>query len=269
MLVTPRERAEYLIARYWENFNFRDTALISRAEVTEQGFVDFLDMLPLVSTLKAQASLTSMMESASVDSAMYAHFMDLTEKYLYEPNSPFRNEEYYIPVLRHIVATDRLSDIDKVRPAYQLEMALKNRAGEVATDFSYTRTDGSRGRLSRLAADYTLLYFNSPDCTDCLRVKEYIAASELFVKLTAQALPHPQLVILAVYPDEDTQMWKSTAYPSCMLNVHDAERTITRRQLYDLKAVPCLYLLDKDKRVLLKDATIGQIESYLKRNVSI
>ena len=34
-------------------------------------------------------------------------------------------------------------------------------------------------------------------------------------------------------------------------------------QLYDLKAIPTLYLLNKDKTVLLKDAPAQTIEEYL------
>ena len=104
LLVTSEARASYLAAHYWQGFNFRDTALISRPEVTEQALADFLDILSRVPLEEAQSSLTAMMDSAAVDSAMYAHFMKLSGKYLYEPNSPFRNEEYYIPVLRHVIA---------------------------------------------------------------------------------------------------------------------------------------------------------------------
>ena len=35
------------------------------------------------------------------------------------------------------------------------------------------------------------------------------------------------------------------------------------KQLYDLKAIPTLYLLNKEKTVLLKDATTQAIEEYL------
>ena len=232
--------------------------------MTEQALADFLDLLPRVSPGAAHSSLVAMMDSASADSSMYAHFMGLAEKYLYNPNSPFHNEEYYIPVLRQIMASSRLGDIGKVRPAYQLEMALKNRPGEVASDFVYTRTNGSRGRLSRLSADYTLLFFNSPDCEECRRLKEYIAASELLSGLASRKRPRPRLVILAVYPDEGVALWKSASYPSCMLNVHDASQAVTARRLYDLRAIPTLYLLDADKRVLLKDAPVERVDRYLR-----
>ena len=47
------------------------------------------------------------------------------------------------------------------------------------------------------------------------------------------------------------------------IDAYDAEQTILNQNLYDLKAIPTLYLLDKDKKVLLKDASVGQIEVYL------
>ena len=267
VITTSRARASYLLLHYWEHFNFRDTALISRPEIIEQAFVNFLDVLPEVSLQEAEKGITALMDSAASDSAMYVHFTNLASKYLYEPNSPFRNEEYYIPVLRHIIALPRMEEPDKSRPRFLLDMALKNRPGEVAADFVYTRINGSRGRLLRISADYTLLFFNSPDCEDCRRVKGYMAASEHFAGMTGEgSARRPRLVILAVYPDEDVEQWRAASYPPCMLNVHDASQAISRQRLYDLKAIPCLYLLDADKRVLLKDVTVEHVELYLREH---
>jgi len=42
LLTDPAERAAYLAVHYWDYFNFADTTLISRPEITEQAFVDFL-----------------------------------------------------------------------------------------------------------------------------------------------------------------------------------------------------------------------------------
>jgi hypothetical protein len=36
------------------------------------------------------------------------------------------------------------------------------------------------------------------------------------------------------------------------------------KEIYDLKAIPSLYLLDRQKNVLLKDARFEQVEVYLK-----
>lgn len=47
-LKTPRERAVYLSVHYWDHYNFADTTLISKKEITEQAFVDFLEVLQFV-----------------------------------------------------------------------------------------------------------------------------------------------------------------------------------------------------------------------------
>mgnify|MGYP002527024690 FL=1 len=47
------------------------------------------------------------------------------------------------------------------------------------------------------------------------------------------------------------------------INGYDKKQTIEQNNLYDLKAIPTLYLLDKDKTVLLKDVTTKEIEEYL------
>lgn len=262
MLTSPEDRASYLVSHYWDNFDFTDTTLISKPEITEQAFVDFLDVLPRVTPTESREALTALMGSASVDAPMYLHFMELAEKYLHDPNSPFRNEEYYIPILDQIISSPGLEESYKVRPRRQLRMALKNRPGDIAADFAYTTSDGKVGRMSSVRADYLILFFNNPDCEDCKRVKEYIKDSPLFNRMT-QRDASPALRILAIYPDEDLSLWKSAGYPNMVINAYDAKQVITKKELYDLKAIPTLYLLDIGKRVILKDASVEQIEAWL------
>lgn len=132
----PQERAKYMVAHYWDKFNFADTSFIRMPEITEQAFVDFLQMLSYVSDTEVEKGIFSMLEKAlAADTLMFAHFTDLYDKYLYNPNSPILNEELYIPVLKYIINSSRVGEEDKMRPAFRLEMALKNREGNTATDF--------------------------------------------------------------------------------------------------------------------------------------
>lgn len=262
LLTSPEDRTVYLALHYWEHFDFADTTLVSKPEITEQALANFLDILSHVSPDDSRKALTNLMKSASSDSLMFTHFMKLTEKYLYDPNSPLRNEELYIPVLDCIISTPRLDETLRSRSRHLLKRIMKNRKGHVATDFSYTLPNGTVARLSSLKADYTLLFFNNPDCPDCKRVKDYITHSPLFDRLT-KTDSIPFLRILAIYPDDDIDLWKRSDYPGIMINGYDAGQVITNQELYDLKAMPTLYLLDGVKRVVLKDATVEQIEAWL------
>ena len=189
-LTTPEARADYLAAHYWDNFDFRDTTLISRPEITEQAFADFIDLLTAAPISAADSALVRMMEASTANSAMFAHFTELSEKYLYDPNSPLRNEELYIPVLQYLTDSPHLDSLSKLRPRYQLELALKNRPGDIAADFYYTSESGKRSRMRQIEADYTILFFNNPDCGDCNRVKEYMDMSPVIGgRLREQAGP--------------------------------------------------------------------------------
>lgn len=268
ILESPEERIDYLSRHFWDNFNFEDSTFLQNPEMIEQAFVDFLDVLTHAPVEKGQKALIALMNSASVNNGMFLHFINLTEKYLYDPNSPVRNEEFYISVLNTIIDSSRLDDTFKVRPRYQLRMALKNRPGNVAADFRYTLSTGAVARMSSIKADYTILFFNNPDCHDCERVKNYIRDSKVFNLLTRIG-SMPSLRILAVYPDADIALWKKhkAEYPPLMINSFDAGQVITNQELYDLKAIPTFYLLDKEKRVVLKDAPVERIEEWLEINL--
>lgn len=71
--------------------------------------------------------------------------------------------------------------------------------------------------------------------------------------------------LIEIYPDEELDEWKKhlSEFPNEWINGYDKKFTIKEEQVYDLKAIPTLYLLDKDKTVLLKDATAPAIEAYL------
>jgi hypothetical protein len=79
------------------------------------------------------------------------------------------------------------------------------------------------------------------------------------------------LQILAVYPDKDLTEWKKYAgeMPAQWINSYDHKTVIKDEDLYDLKAIPSLYLLDKTKRVLLKDADVREVERTLAVNTGL
>lgn len=257
ILTNPAERAEFLAKHYWDNYDFSDTSLIALEKVTEQSFVNYLDILPHVPLQSAEENLSKLMDKAMQgDSLMFAHFAAMAEKYLYDPNSPLRNEAFYIPVLRYIVASNNVEEVNKIRPQFQLEMALKNRPGEKAADFTYTLPNGKTGSLYGVRADYTVLFFNNPDCNDCKRVKEYIETVAAFNSSAGK-----KIAIVAIYPDEDLSLWKNSPYPKTWINGQN--ENLSKEHTYDLKAIPTLYLLDKDKNVILKDAPVEEIAEVL------
>ncbi|MDR1102630.1 MAG: DUF5106 domain-containing protein, partial [Tannerella sp.] len=202
------DRADYLATHYWGLFDFADTVYVHLPEVTEQAFVDYLNILPYTSgPAVREASIRQTLAKAEQEESgrMYGFFLEMFAKYLYDPNSLFRDDELYIPAVQYLLADRRSDETEKMRMKYTLEGMLKNRTGTVAADFAYVLPDGRQRRLHDIRADYTLLMFYNPDCHACGEVIASIRQSSVVGRLHADG----KLAILLFYPDEDIEIWKA------------------------------------------------------------
>ena len=265
MITDPGQRAEYLAKHYWDKFDFRDTSFIHNNKVVEQAIVNYIDVLSHVSPDVASETMKNMIKKSEADSSMFVFIGNLYEKYLYEPNSPYRNEDLYIPVLEATLASSVLDDINKIRPEHLLSLAMKNRVGMPAANFTYTLENGQKGTLHGVKSDYTLLYFFNPDCGACKEITAQLSQSPIIAEL----MRTKEMKILAIYPDEDLTAFKTHLpdMPREWIISYDKTVTLKQDEVYDLKAIPTLYLLDKNKKVLLKDVTVPQIEESLIMNI--
>lgn len=257
-ITDSEERAEYLISHYWDNLAFADTTWLANPDQIEQAFADYLSLLPHTTSEVAMVSIGGVLDKSLAQQSVFNWFTGMFDKYLYDVNSPFRDEERYVVVVEHIVNHPDVDDIYKLRPTAQLEQINKNRPGNIAAGFTYTLANGRKGTLHGIKADYTLLFFYNPECPDCRHTREFLQQSEQVTELVNSG----KLKILALYPDEDIETWKAyrSAIPSAWLNAYDdtAAKKI-KSKLYAIRAIPSLYLLDRDKRVLLRDAMVEQV----------
>ena len=188
--------------------------------------------------------------------------MDLMEKYFYDPNSPVLDEEMYLRALNGILAAKSLSDVDKMQYEYQHRICSLNRAGTPAADFAFELLNGKMGSLYGIKGDYTLVFFNNPGCHACGEILQTVVDSPVVQMVSAG-----KVKVLAMYIDEDLQAWKENCskFPKEWIYAHDHNMILRDNNIYGLRAIPSLYLLDKEKRVILKDAPVGKVISYLQQ----
>ena len=263
MLNTPELRLAYVVKHYWDHFDFRDTAYIHLPDITEQAAVNYMDLLPRMPQDKALAALSIMVEKASVEPLMMDYVWKTFFRYWYEPNSPLKNEEMFILFCKSVEQTPKVEEYLRERAAYLRSMAEKNRVGMKATDFVYTLASGKQGNLHALKAEYTLLFFYNPDCHTCSEIKRAMKQSLRLKDMVAKG----QMKVLTVYPDEDVALWRERLpeMEKKWVNAYDKNQLITHDLLYDLSSIPSFYLLDKDKKVLLKDADWRQVLHFFEK----
>ena len=259
--ITPEERLQYRVDHFWDDFNFEDDKQLTMLS-REQMVYALSEYVTIIPEERADSLMRALIRRASTSHDMLDYFYTLCEIVLHNPNSALRNDEYYIPVLEELVSSPLLDKYERIAPAYDLEIALKNRIGRQATDFVYTLEDGSEHRLYDIKANYTILMFSNPECPLCGEIMRQIASSQLLTAL----IEHGVLKVLTLYPDEDIAHWRKYIgnIPSEWIRAYDKGGVLTKERLYNLSAIPALYLLDRDKRVLIKDGTsVADIENLL------
>lgn len=274
VIVEPREKAEYVISNYWNKFlsqtypcdsNVVNGVLADDVEKALGTFVTFLEnACPIDFGRKAMAGFFDMVEkfqTADTSSNVFGFFEKMVPKYLYDPNSPVRNEDLYLPYVSRL-AVSEYSDPD-LKPSYSFEtqMCSLNMIGSPAADFIFTDLAGKRHTLYGIKAETTLLFFTNPGCPACKEIIESLTSDGKIADLVASG----RLAVVNVYIDDELDKWREYAsvYPKNWYNGYDQSYIIRSDVTYNVRAIPSLYVLDSEKKVIMKDAPVENVLPYL------
>ena len=147
--------------------------------------------------------------------------------------------------------------IANICPAQQQDSGCLKRAN----DFTYTPASGEQNTLYALQSDMVLLYFYDPTCEDCHLLMSQLEASTIVNRL----LDDQKLAVLAIYPEDDTETWSKYVdhIPPQWINGYDKDVKIHTEGIYIINRFPTLYLLDKDKMILMKEMAFTELENAL------
>ncbi|MCD8289886.1 MAG: DUF5106 domain-containing protein [Prevotella sp.] len=259
-MTDPKERAAYILRHFWDEMDFSDTGRSHDGKLMEVNFVNFISLFPHADEQVLPPSVRILLNGVATDSIALNIITDLAEKYLSDPDSPMRSENYYIIFLEQLLSIPEIPEASRIRPASQLETARKNRPGKIASDFSYTTREGELRTLLDTESNMMLLIFYDPACPHCKDILDEVNGS-LFLK---DLIANNTIYVLAIYTEGDRQLWDDTKsnMPQTW-TVGIDETGIVENSIYDLPAMPVMYLLDNSKTVLLKDPTKNEVEMYL------
>mgnify|MGYP004470744819 FL=1 len=254
-LRSVEQRAGYLSEHYWDNYNFADTLLLKSKEVTEQGFVNFIDILNrfnLDNTSKgvahkdiaqkgitrkdiarkditqkgiAQKGIACFTRKAFSNAAAKERFENLIEHYFEDQLSPVRNDRVYLIFLEEMKNSPCFDETEKERIAFKIKTTNKNLPGDIAINFKFKDENRKEHQLSDYKDQKVILYFYDPDCENCHEVSAW---------LKQQTIP-ADIKVLKMVADNHISY------------------------IYSLKNMPTIFLLDKENKVILKDCTAQEL----------
>lgn len=208
--------------------------------------------------------LDSLLRKASADSAVFMQTVAYLETPFGSPNSAYRNDSLYSVLLR---AKSRSAWVDTVfrrKAQERIKLLQQNLPSSIANDFVYETPSGYSRKLHELKAKYTLLFFYNPECPACVEMKSSLASSVVI----SDKIKSKELVVLAIYTDKDERVWLDhlDEMPAEWVHGRDKDGVLYKDGVYDLRAIPTLYLLNAEKRVVLKDVLeVGRVEKRVGR----
>jgi hypothetical protein len=206
--------------------------------------------------------LDSLLTIASADSVMFCKMIEYLEKPFGNPNSAYRDEPLFMKLLNAKMKSKWIDSSSKAKTRTRFFLLMQNRVGSVANDFVYTTAEDSKAVMYALKADYTLLYFYNPECEACKNMTDDLAKSEILNR----SIDKRKTKVLAIYTDRDKMPWLHhlPELPATWVHGRDENEWLYKNSIYDLRAIPTVYLLDKDKKVLLKDCVdVREIEKAI------
>lgn len=227
------------------------------SENTAATAADPVDAFPKLCSFLARAdsaasekALRRFFSEISADTAALREVAKQAELRLNNPASPVRNESSFISIATALLAANNLPSDIRDRVEEHLRLASLNRPGTIATDFNYVDRHGNRSNLHSLQSEQTMVVFYDPECPHCMEILDKLAANP---RINA-AIANKELTVLAIYTEGKTDVWKNALDempPNWLVGCDQSG--IVENDLYNLPAMPIVYLLDSEKRVILKD----------------
>ena len=261
-LRTPETRANYIVSHFWDALDFKaDTLKTRNPDFMERNLANYLSLFPIADTMALVTAVETLATNTGEDAQSLSVLVELVEKYLYEPESPFYNEEHYEIFLDAFLHAP-VHEYERMRLTAQWELIRKSRPGTVAADFTYETPAGERMRMRETGKGKPLLLlFYEPDCGHCMEVMEELKAMESLQAMVNRG----ELTVLAVFPGfDDRETWRKTIDnlpPVWKVGFNDG--TIYTEDLYVTRRMPALYLLDKHRRVIVKDLSLEQLAGLI------
>ena len=275
MMEDPQDRAEYMAQNMWNSLTDPsrtypcDSLLVSGVRRTdvEQKFANWTQVLGMSSRPVAEKSVSRLYDRAlacekkDTSSNVFETFASLVDKYLFDPNSPLRDEDLYGAYASRLAAYEGYTEVQKEKYARDARLCALNKVGTKAADFRFADRRGKIRTLYGVEAPYTLLFFSNPGCEACMSIINVLKEDPQISGMISSG----RLNVLNIYIDEDLDAWRSymPVYPEEWYNGFDPDFVIRNETLYNVRAIPSLYLLDSDKTVLLKDAPENRMFEYL------
>ncbi|MBD5213753.1 MAG: DUF5106 domain-containing protein [Bacteroidales bacterium] len=251
-LSSTQDRCSYVVERFWDRCNFKQ-AMSSKAKLN-QAFNDFISLSVLADGSVAHKATEALLEKVKNNPDQLLTFAQMAEGIMYSDTAKVFCEEIYAHYANAVANSKKIKSADKARFATQARILNASQVGMTAPNLEITRTDGTKSHLKDISGAHIILFFNNPDCTDCMLARVRLSADYNI----NQFIKSGQLQVVSVYPGPaDDKEWQSQI--SMMPDNWIVGSSEDADLVYDMRHTPSIYYLNRDHVIMSKSMTADQL----------
>lgn len=246
-----QKQFEYYRAHYFDHFDLADPRSM-RSGIMHQKIDYFLTKLsyqvPDSQSLAIDYILKKIQPNPEAFQYYLVHFLNeaaRSKRMGMDAVYVFLIDEYYAKGFA--TWTDQ-EQLDKLLA--QAETARPLLIGKTAPDLTFYTENGEKVSIHGMEADYTVLFFWDPECGHCK--KAIPAVIDFYNEYKEKGVA--MLAICTKTGQDISSCWETIREKGMDIWVNAADQYIRNRykSIYDVKTTPQIYILDKDKKIIVK-----------------
>ena len=253
------ERINYFFDNYFEHLDFRYDWLL-RSPILKQKLDFFFKNFVPKGPDSIIASIDVIASKMEVNKEIYQYFVvDQLNKYAKSTIIGQDKIYHHIVTKYYLMGKAPWADKDSIQKMKQSAMRMEGTfLGDIATDFTADNITGETVNLHNINSEYTLLIFTKPECDYCDKQLSEININ--FPKLTSDI--NIFNVVLGTNKNNIKSLSTGPQRESVTMLFPTPKEDLRIRQDYNIQSFPLVYLLDRNKKIILKKASVTDTLGY-------
>jgi hypothetical protein len=260
-LIDSNFEFHYYINHYWDNTDFSEPALLYTPGFHPRLKTYFEEIVPpLIDTVIKYADL--LIEKSKDTPELFKYILwYLTNRY--ERSQYVAHDAIFVHLVQQYYAKGLCPWVDEavletmVKKADKLSKIL---IGRKAPELYMADTNGVFHSNYDINRKYTIMWFWDLNCGHCK------TATPKLVEFYNRAKDSLDFEVYAVCTTADTLKWKQAIIDRQMpwINVGGNKANIDFTVVYDVSTTPVIYVLDKEKKIIVKKIGIDELEAFIR-----
>lgn len=249
----------YYKTHFWDGIDIADPGLL-RSPMLHNKVMDYLDNVVIQQPDTVIEAVNELiLASKKNDEAFRYLLISLTNKY--EASQVMGFDKVFVNIVDNYYLTGQASwaDPEVIKKLQDRANSIRpNFIGNPAPAFTLQDTLGTDYSLYDIKSRYTVLYFYDPDCGHCKTSTPQLY--EAYPELKAK-----DVEVLAICTTTNRKRWQEFIVDNDLdwINLADMPGQTHFKYYYDVRSTPTVYILDKDKKILLKKVATEDIPKII------